>query len=135
MIRRLLTAALTLSLFVAVAPDAQAQDGDPAVIIVKMIDKSPTEFAFEPADITAKPGDVIRFVQTTVTPHNVEFKNPPSGSDLAAIMMGPFLTQVDETYEIQGDQRFVAGTYEFVCTPHFMMGMTGTLTIDAANDR
>ena len=135
MIRRLLTAVLTLSLFVAFSPDAEAQDSDPSVIIVKMIDKSPTEFAFEPANITAKPGDVIRFVQTTVTPHNVEFKNPPSGSDLATVIMGPFLTQPDETYEIQIDQRFVAGTYEFVCTPHFMMGMTGSITVETADDR
>lgn len=132
MIRRFLIAAAALALVLVVPPDAQAQDSEGSVIIVKMIDISPTEFAFEPANITAQPGDVIRFVQTTATPHNVEFKTPPGGSDLSAIMMGPFLTQMDETYEIEIDGRFVAGSYDFVCTPHFMMGMTGTLTVESS---
>jgi plastocyanin len=136
MIRRFLCTFTALAAFAAGPLSLQATEtgptDDPTIVVVKMLDKSATEFVFEPSNITVKPGDVIRFVQTTATPHNVEFKNSPAGADLASILMGPFLMAPDETYEIVVDQRFVEGTYEFVCTPHFMMGMTGTITVAAA---
>jgi plastocyanin len=108
------------------------QPREPQTIIVKMVDISPTEYAFEPAAITARPGDVIQFVQAGVMPHNVEFREGPAGTTFGEIRMGPFLTQPDETYEIVIGDSFANGVHEFVCTPHEFLGMTGTLTVEGA---
>lgn len=100
-------------------------------VVVKMVDKSATEFAFEPANVVVKPGDVVRFVQTVATPHNVEFKDVPAGATLGVERMGPFLVQPNDTYEVPIGAGFKAGTYKFVCTPHEMMGMMGSITVEA----
>ncbi len=101
----------------------------PQTIVVKMVDVSATEYRFEPAEIMVSPGDTIRFEQTGQMPHNVEFKDVPEGSDLGTAAMGPFLTTLGQTYDLVVDTRFVEGTYDFVCTPHQTMGMTGTITV------
>lgn len=101
-------------------------------IVVKMVDKSLTEYAFEPADIVVNRGDVVRFVQTSSTPHNVEFKELAAGTSLNGDRVGPYLTQPDEVYEVAIDDRFAAGAHRFVCTPHEFMGMVGTLTVEAS---
>lgn len=108
------------------------EDSVPRVFQVEMVDISPTEFAFEPAEIRARPGDVIRFVQTGLMPHNVEFRDVPDGARLEDAKMGPFLMQRDETYDIVIDERFVPGTYPFLCTPHVTLGMTGTIIVEEA---
>lgn len=101
----------------------------PETLIVKMVDISPTEYAFEPAEFTAKPGDIVRFVQTSTTPHNVEFRGVPEGTSLNGDAMGPYLTTPDEVYDVLIDDRFASGTHEFVCTPHEFFGMKGVLTV------
>lgn len=98
-------------------------------IVVRMIDKSPTEFAYEPATITASVGDVVQFVQTTATPHNVDFRETPSGAELGAARTGEFMLAPEQKYELRIDDRFKAGAYRFVCTPHELLGMKGTLTV------
>lgn len=102
------------------------------VIIVKMVDVSTTEFKYEPADIIVQPGDTVRFIQTGAMPHNVDFRVMPEGTDLGDAKMGPFLTTLDETYDVVIDGRFVEGEHEFVCTPHEFMGMIGTLTVEGS---
>ncbi len=101
----------------------------PDTIMVKMVDHGGGQWRFEPARVEAHPGDVIHFVQTDVVPHNVQFKKVPAGAKLGAAMMGPFLLRKGDTYDLAIDQRFVAGTYGFVCTPHEVMGMKGTLIV------
>jgi plastocyanin len=44
--------------------------------------------------------------------------------------MGRYLTQVGETYEFLIDEHFAAGTYDYVCTPHEALGMTGTIVVE-----
>jgi len=100
-------------------------------VVVKMVDKSATEFSFEPADVTVRRGDVIRFVQTSTTPHNVEFKDGPEGTEFNGDRVGPYLLTPDETYEISIDNRFATGVHKYVCTPHAFMGMVGTITVEA----
>lgn len=100
--------------------------------VVRMIDKSPTEFAYEPASVTASVGDVIQFVQTTATPHNVDFREAPNGADLGTAKTGEFMLAPEQKYELRIDERFRAGSYRFVCTPHELLGMKGTLTVVAA---
>lgn len=115
------------------ATDAASQqrvalsDGDP--LIVELVDISPTEFEFRPATITAYPGAIIRFVQTGVMPHNVEFRGGPKGFDLGTRRVGPFLLQPGAVYEVVIDDQFVPGDYPIVCTPHEFMGMKGTITV------
>jgi plastocyanin len=45
--------------------------------------------------------------------------------------MGPFLLATGETYEVVIDDRFKPGTHKYVCTPHELMGMVGTITVES----
>lgn len=101
-------------------------------IVVKMVDKSATEFTFEPSVVTASPGDVVQFVQMTATPHNVEFKETPAGADLGEAKSGAYMVAPNQKYELQIDSRFKSGSYRFVCIPHETLGMKGSLTIVSA---
>lgn len=102
-------------------------------VVVKMVDKGPSSFAFEPARITVHPGDVVRFVQTATTPHDVAFTKLPAKVDLGARKVGPFLTQPGQTYDLAIDDAFRPGHYDFVCLPHMAMGMKGTLDVEAGS--
>ena len=110
-------------------PGTEPPGAEDAVVEVRMVEKSATQYVFEPASLEVERGTVVRFVQAGVVPHNVEFKDPPEKAELGEARMGPFLLQPGETYEITIDERFVEGEYPFVCTPHEAMGMTGTLTV------
>lgn len=98
-------------------------------VIVKMVDVSSMEWRFEPSTFDVQQGTVVRFVQADVMPHNVEFRDPPSKAGIDDILFGPFLLSQGEVYDVLIDERFVEGTYEFVCTPHVAMGMTGTMQV------
>lgn len=87
------------------------------------------DFQFQPATVTVRPGDVVRFLQTGIQPHNVDFRKVPRGVDLGDRKMGPFLVKKGDAYELRIDARFKPGVYEFVCTPHEMMGMKGRLIV------
>ena len=127
--RGIVLPALLPALFL-ISSDVRAQESS-NVVVVEMVDTSPTAFVFEPANITVRPGDVVRFEQTGMTPHNVEFQDPPSGAGIVEILMGPYLVNPGATYEVMIDDRFVAGLYTFVCTPHELMGMKGSITVQA----
>ncbi len=116
-------------LVVAGRVEAQTAAAGAHTVTVRMVDKSATEYAFEPANITVAPGTLVRFELAGSVPHNVEFKSGPSGTDLGAARMGPFLLAKGQTYEVMIDARFAVGTHDYVCTPHEMMGMKGTITV------
>lgn len=100
------------------------------VVVVKMVDKGGGTWNFEPSAVQAQPGDTVRFLQTDIVPHNVQFKSVPKGAKLGpTVMMGAFLMKKGDTYDLVIDARFAPGTYHFVCTPHEMMGMKGTLEV------
>ena len=134
MFRLLIVAAAATVAGVAAHPAALAHEAGHAadVVIVRMVDKSATQFVFEPESVTVSPGQTIRVVQTGSVPHNVEFKDGPGSTALGADAMGPFLLSAGETYEITIDERFAIGTHKYVCTPHEMMGMIGTVTVEAS---
>lgn len=106
----------------------------PRVLEVHLVDKGGGQWRFEPSAIEAGAGDLVRFIQDDIVPHNVEFKKAPSGAKLGAAKMGPFLLQKGATYDLAIDARFTPGEYAFVCTPHEMMGMKATLTVVAPQD-
>lgn len=123
MIRRFALAAFgALAVLAFTTTDLSAQ----TVHVVKMVDKSTTEFAFEPAVITVAPGDVIRWEQTVVTPHNVEFREGPFAGTMSDFLMTP-----GQTYELTIAPGTVPGTFKYVCTPHELMGMVGTVNVVA----
>lgn len=130
MTRSMRAVALAALLLAPAAVLAQAPTSAPAhVIVVKMVEISSTQYAFQPATITAQPGDTVRFVQASTVPHNVSFRSHPASAKLGDAAVGPYLTNQGDTYNLVIDGRFPAGTYKFACDPHEMMGMTGVLTI------
>ena len=103
---------------------------------VKMIGDA-QGYRFEPADITVKQGDGIKYVMVSGGPHNVAFLNVPDAvkPQLNANMpekMGDLssklLMQPNEEFTVSF-ANIPAGKYEFDCTPHAAMGMKGTVTV------
>jgi len=123
-------AAVTMMLVTGSTPIDQADTSSASVThVVKMVDVSDTEFKFEPAELTVQPGDVVQFVATSATPHNVDFRVLPDGVDLGDQTVGPYLMEDGAAYEITIDERFMAGEYAYVCTPHEFLGMKAMLTV------
>lgn len=126
-----LTASL-VSLCVLAAPmraqSAPATGGH--LVVVKLVTKAGSiPYAFEPASVTAQQGDTLRFIEDAAMLHNVRFTSHPSGSKLGAATTGPYLTTKGQKYDLIIDGRFAAGHYEFVCDPHQMLGMRGSLDV------
>ena len=105
---------------------------------VKMIGDA-KGYRFEPADLTIKQGDAVRFTMVSGGPHNVAFLNltdPTTKAQLNANMPGqhmaedssPLLMNPNEAYTISF-AKIPAGKYDFDCTPHAAMGMKGTVTV------
>lgn len=132
----------------APAADAAATPAGGAVTIapitgttheIKMVgdDKG---FRFEPANLTIKAGDGVKFTFVSMGPHNVAF----DGSTLAAAVKA----QLDANFgsakmaELSSNMFMTAGEsitisfgaipagdYSFNCTPHLAMGMKGIITV------
>jgi plastocyanin len=98
-------------------------------------------YRFDPATITVKAGDAIKFTNVTGGPHSVGFdpaKVPPAvqpqlganmpGDHSMGALEGPMLLQPNETYVVSF-AKIPAGTYDFHCTPHLALGMKGTITV------
>jgi plastocyanin len=105
---------------------------------VKMIGDA-QGYRFEPATITIKQGDGIKYINVTGGPHDVAFdpalisaavkpqlsaNMPNQMSDLA----GPLLVTPNDSYTISF-AKIPAGTYEAHCTPHLAMNMKQTITV------
>ena len=105
---------------------------------VKMIGDA-TGYKFEPANLTIKQGDAVKFVMVSMGPHNVAFQgvtNAAAQAQLDANMSGakmgpmssPMVMQPNEAYTISF-AKVPAGTYNYNCTPHIAMNMKGTITV------
>jgi plastocyanin len=105
---------------------------------VKMIGDG-TNYKFEPADVTIKAGDGVRWTMVSGGPHNVAFDpaeinaaaKPQLISNMSNQMSelsGPMLQGAGETYEISF-ANVPAGKYNYFCTPHLAMNMRGTVTV------
>lgn len=105
---------------------------------VKMIGDA-TGYRFDPANITIKQGDAVKFIMVSGGPHNVAFLNLTDATvkaQLNANMPGqhmaedssPLLMQPNEPYTISF-AKIPAGKYDFDCTPHAAMGMKGSITV------
>ena len=107
-------------------------------IDVKMIGDA-QGYRFDPATITVKVGDGIKFTNVTGGPHNVTFfaDSIPAGAqaqlnanmpNTTSPLTGPLLINANDSYTVSfGGVK--PGTYHFYCTPHLALGMKGVLTV------
>ncbi len=98
-----------------------------------------TGYKFEPANITIKKGDAIKWIMVSGGPHNVSFTgiaDAAAKSQLDANMSGakmgelmsPMLMQPNEAYTVSF-ANVPAGNYDYICTPHTAMNMKGMVTV------
>lgn len=123
-------------------PAAGAAEAAPAtgtVHEIKMIgdDKG---YRFEPADITIKQGDAIKFVAVSGFPHNVAF-HPEGLTDAVKAQLNANLgtarmADLSSQMYVAANEGFTmsfanipAGKYEYNCTPHLAMNMKGVITV------
>jgi plastocyanin len=96
-------------------------------------------YRFDPADITVKAGDAIKFVLVNGGPHNIAFDPatiPAASKDQLNANMpqamselnSPMLMNPNEAYTISF-ANIKPGKYPFHCTPHLAMNMKGTVTV------
>jgi plastocyanin len=125
------------------APATPAPVGAAAAITgktheVKMIgdDKG---YRFDPADITVKAGDGIKFIMVSGGPHNIAFDPATIPADVKSQLMAnmpnqqaelssPLFMNPNEAYTISF-ANVKPGSYPYHCTPHLAMGMKGTITV------
>jgi plastocyanin len=136
------TAATAAAPGAATTPAAGAAAAAPATgktHEVKMLGDA-TGYKFDPANITVKQGDAVKFIMVSGAPHNVAFQNvtnPAAKAQLDANMpgqkmgelMGPMIMTPNEAYTISF-ANVPAGKYDYVCTPHLAMNMRGVITVE-----
>ena len=137
------TGAMAAHATAGAAPAAGAVAAAPATgktVDVKMVGDE-KGYRFEPATITVKAGDAIKFTNVTGGPHNVGFDpakvpaaaqpqlgvNMPGDHSMGALE-GPMMLQPNEAYTISF-AKIPAGSYDFHCTPHLALGMKGVITV------
>jgi len=111
-------------------PSGAATSSSPAaggkVIVVKLITDG-TSNRFEPNEIEAHKGDVIRYT-LAVGVHNVHFlpDSNPGKTDLPPA--SDMLQLPGQTYDLP--VTFAPGKYYFQCDPHALLGMQGHLKVE-----
>ena len=123
------------------AGGAQASSGAPITGTtheVRMLLDGQT-YKFDPANLTIKQGDGVKWIMVSGGPHNVAFDPAKVPDDVESVLSAnmsnqmmplssPYMTQPNENYTISF-AGVKPGTYDYVCTPHVMMGMTGKITV------
>ncbi|MEO5569216.1 MAG: plastocyanin/azurin family copper-binding protein [Gemmatimonadaceae bacterium] len=105
---------------------------------VKMIGDG-TTYKFEPANLTIKAGDNVKWMLVSGQPHNVAFDpaevmaaaKPQLMANMDSQMSelsGPLLMNAGDAYEMSF-ANVPAGKYNYYCTPHLAMNMRGTITV------
>ena len=96
-------------------------------------------YRFDPANVTIKAGDAVRWTNVSGGPHNVTFwpDSVPSGAaaqlapnmpNTTAVLTGPLLTDPNATYVVSF-AGLKPGVYHYYCTPHLALGMKATVTV------
>jgi plastocyanin len=81
---------------------------------------------FEPADFTARRGDVIQFKLVSGV-HNASWPADRNPAGVRLPDATPYLQAPGQTHEVVVD--LPPGEYEYVCDPHIALGMVGTMTV------
>ncbi len=96
-------------------------------------------YRYDPATITIKRGDGVRWTVVSGLPHNVTFwpDSLPAGASnilqanmpqTTAPFTGPMLLSAGQTYTVSF-AGVPAGTYPYYCTPHVALGMKGGIVV------
>lgn len=97
-------------------------------------------YRYEPANITVKQGDGIRFLMVSGGPHNVAFDaatipadvKPQLDANMGTDKMGELSSSMkmnpNETITISF-ANIKAGKYPYYCVPHLAMNMRGVITV------
>jgi len=105
---------------------------------VKMIgdDKG---YRFEPANLTIKSGDAVKFVMISGGPHNVAFDPNTVPADSKAQLdanMDQKMSELSSPLLLNPNEAYIVsfggvkpGQYPFHCTPHLPMNMKGVITV------
>ena len=91
-------------------------------------DRDRDRYGFDPARISVKPGDILRFRVGSGPPHSVVFDSTGMTAadrsalnaaiiDRMSLLSGPLLTSAGQVFEIRVP-RLSPGTYRFYCLPH-----------------
>lgn len=97
-------------------------------------------YRFEPANLTIKSGDAVKFIAISGFPHNVAFEGSTLAPDVKAQLDANFgthrMAELMSTMYMAADEsatisfaNIPAGAYKFNCTPHLAMGMKGVITV------
>lgn len=90
--------------------------------------------AFEPAKISIKPGDTVKWENNKLPPHNIVFddaKNPAKSADLAkALSHKQLMMNPGQALETTFPADAPAGEYTFYCEPHRGAGMVGKIIVE-----
>ena len=105
---------------------------------VKMIGDA-TGYKFEPANITVKAGDGIKFTVVNGGPHNVAFDPatiPAAASSQLDANISEKMGQLSSALKMNAGESITVsfaniapGKYPFHCTPHLALGMKGEITV------
>jgi plastocyanin len=130
------TSVTTLTLAVMCAVSAHAQ----SVREIRMVaDPAGESYRFEPASVTARPGDVLLFKVVGGAPHNIVFEagglSPRAHEALngalprrAGDLSGPLLGANGAEYRVVVPA-LPAGKYPFFCLPHRAYDERGELVV------
>lgn len=140
-------AAETASPAPAAAPAADAATGTTVALApitgttheIKMVGDE-KGYRFEPANLTIKAGDGIKYVFVSGGPHNVAFEGETLAANVKAQLDANFGAQrmselMSNMYMAVGEgitisfANIPAGVYPYHCTPHIAMNMKGVITV------
>ena len=128
----------------APAPAAEAAPAAAAAVTgttheIKMIGDE-KGYRFEPANLTVKAGDAVKYVFVSGGPHNVAFEGAALSADVKKQLDANFSAKMAELSSNMmlnaGESVTVsfagipAGKYPFNCTPHLAMNMKGVITVE-----
>jgi plastocyanin len=106
-------------------PAAEAPQSAGRVIEVRMVTDEKGNY-FDPAEITARPGDVLRFRLVTGV-HNVSFSAAGNPGTAGLPQSSSLLDSTGQTLDVP--VRLAPGEYSFRCDPHLPFEMVGRLTV------
>ena len=122
----------------AAAGTATAQPATGKTWEVKMLGDA-SGYKYDPANLTIKEGDAVKFTVTSGPPHNVSFyaDSIPAGAQaqLSANMPNTMSPLTSPLFNNPGESYTVSfkgvpkGTYKYFCTPHQALGMHAQLTV------
>lgn len=108
-------------------PGVETPDEGRKVIVVKLTTEADGTNRFDPAEVEAHHGDVLRFT-LGMGVHNVDFL-PDSNTVKAGLPpASPMLQLPGQTYDIK--VAMGEGRYYFQCDPHALLGMRGHLKVE-----